>query len=1124
MAPTLTSKQIRQQFLDFFASKDHAIVGSSPVVPLDDPTLMFTNAGMNQFKDVFLSTGSRPYNRAADTQKCIRAGGKHNDLDDVGQDTYHHTFFEMLGNWSFGDYFKKEAIAWAWELLTEVWGIDRTRLHATYFEGDPADGLEPDLEAAELWKTVTDIDPTHVHPGGKKDNFWEMGDTGPCGPCSEIHIDLTPDKSGHALVNADDARVIELWNLVFIQFNRDSNGKLTPLPAKHVDTGMGFERTCAVLQGKKSNYDTDVWTPIFEAIRKRTGAPAYAGTLPTDADELQSSDRAEDTRELQSSDRAEDTREPRSSDRADSPDSGTSRTEDPRGLKPAARSESGGVGTTDHERLMIDVSYRVIADHVRCLTFALTDGAVPDRDGRGYVLRSILRRAVYHGRQYMNMHEPFLCDLVETVVDQMSDVFPGLRTNLGKRTVEYTAELIRDEESSFFKTLDRGIDTFWSYAGYAFWKQVIAESGEKKKGGRKDLLYVDPAHTRAVKLFEPDFDLMDPETTLTIRGDASGILDRFELSELTKERVRKYCENPPIITGEAAFKLHDTYGFPIDLTEVMARERGFQVDVAEFERLMEQAREKARQSSQRQVDSVWESLRDSPSSFEGSDRQVAALAAGTEFTGYDELDTDTWIAATVPTRRDTPRANIGQPIEAGQSGAVILERTPFYAESGGQVGDSGEIVQGDSRFLVERVERTTELGAPLSPHSQGASFHAHVSHIGRTVHGSIVPGKECIAHVATSRHSTTKNHTATHMLNWALREVLGDHIQQKGSLVDPEKTRFDFSHNKPMTVEQLREVEAHVNRFIDDDLPVHVKDDAVKDDAIKINTLRAVFGETYPDRVRVISIGADVDEMLASPDDKKWMQYPVEFCGGTHLKRTAEAERFVLISEEAVAKGVRRVVGITGDAAKQAEAIGTKLLEEAKAFGGDADTSRGLQPARTRAHLGVVLSGFLQRVNEAVIPIRLRHEIREITTELQKEAKKQQKKAASASGDVVMDKVRALLTSAETVGDVTVVVGEVPAAPVEALRGAIDWVRNKRGSSAVLLAMASDKRVTLVAGMSKDVVAKGAKAGDLIKEVAPLVGGKGGGRPDMAQGGGSDPSGIPNALERAKAWINEKLA
>ncbi|MFQ5413612.1 MAG: alanine--tRNA ligase [Phycisphaerae bacterium] len=979
----MTSTQIRQQFLDFFKSKGHVIVPSSPVVPVDDPTLLFTNAGMNQFKDVFLATGSRPYKRAANTQKCIRAGGKHNDLDDVGQDTYHHTFFEMLGNWSFGDYFKQDAIRWAWELLTDVWHIDKSRLHATYFAGDTAEGLEPDTEAAELWKTVTDIDPSHVHPGNKKDNFWEMGDTGPCGPCSEIHIDLTPDKRGAKLVNAGDARVIELWNLVFIQFNRAAGGALTALPARHVDTGMGFERLCAVLQGMErdklgdfTNYDTDVFTPLFDAIKERTGAPAYAGTLPS------------------------------------------------------PNRDRKGAGTRSPDQIMIDVAYRAIADHVRCLTFALTDGALPSNEGRGYVLRRILRRAVRLGKQYLNVNEPFLCDLVPTVVGHMGDAFPELRTGRdrrpGRENATQVVETIRDEEASFGKTLDRGIRLFNEAAGYA----VSHHHGK--------------------------------------------------------------------ISGKGAFKLHDTYGFPIDLTEQMAEERGLTVDMGEYERLMESARQRAR-------------------CVDGLERRTALLdpdvhveedAIVTDATDDSlKYDTDTCVgtvrAFVLFDANNYPYATRNTRLKQGDEGGLILNRTCFYAEQGGQVGDAGLITT--DRATLE-VRETTRWGDA-------------VIHWGTISRGSFALGDAVTALVNPIRSMTTKNHTSTHILNWALRAVLGDHVQQKGSLVDPEKTRFDFSHRKPMTDDEIEHVEALCREQIDADYPVYTKEvDQAK--ARRINTLRAVFGEKYPDRVRVVSIGAEIgdeenpapDTLLGSPDDPKWMKYSVEFCGGTHVKSTGDAERFVLISEEAVAKGVRRVVGISGDAAGRATAHGAALLRSVR--------SRLEAPGDD---LATWLAAFQKEEAEAVIPIVTRHRIRDAVATLQQIAKQEAKQAAARRGDAAMQTVAKLFASSQDVAGVRVVVGEVPAADADALRGAIDWVRHKSDASAVLLLTVADNRVTLVSGMSKAVVGRGVKAGDLIREVAPLVGGRGGGRPDMAQGGGSDPSGVGNAIDRARAWLAERL-
>ena len=978
----MTSKEIRQQFLDFFKERGHAIVPSAPVVPLDDPTLLFTNAGMNQFKDVFLGTGSRSYTRAADTQKCIRAGGKHNDLDDVGIDTYHHTFFEMLGNWSFGDYFKKEAIEWGWELLTKVWGIDKTRLHATYFEGRPDAGLEPDNETRDLWTSVTDIDPAHVHPGSMKDNFWEMGDTGPCGPCSEIHIDLTPDKSGGPLVNAGDHRVIELWNLVFIQFNRGADGKLTPLSAKHVDTGLGFERLCAVLQGKESNYDTDVWTPIFDTIQKRTNAPDYKGTLHP---------QSEPSPERQRRDVAA-------------------------GVSPAGDTQHSAL-STQHSQLMIDVSYRIIADHVRCLTFALTDGAVPSNEGRGYVLRRILRRAVRFGRQYFDMHEPFLCDLVPPLVDHMADAFPELHTAHGGRNVQHVAELIHDEEESFGRTLDRGIGLFEEAADYA----------TKRHHG--------------------------------------------------------------VISGEDAFKLHDTYGFPIDLTELMARERGLSVDLDEYERLMEEARERAKSVHTIEVPAaelVWRGLEPTiwsvPSSWNPTDDnpKYDGVACNAKILG--------WFTAENKGKEEPP-------LQEGEAAALVLEKTSFYVEQGGQVGDTGTIETDTGAFDVQ----TTKWGAQFVLH-------------GGVVKGTIKAGQVARVMVDRMRRAgTTKNHTATHMLNWALREVLGEGVQQKGSLVDHEKTRFDFSRNKPLTIDELTRVETLVNEKIEAGLPVYTKE-VEQAKAREISTLRAVFGEQYPDVVRVVSVGADIDEMLADPKNPRWMQYAVEFCGGTHLSNSAEAERFALVSEEAVAKGIRRVVGVTGKAAREARAAGLAYV--------------GLIQSLDEAPLDDLaerLPEIQRNMAEVAIPVHIRQRLRDHVAELQKRVKERQKSQAAASGEAVRNRVAGLLDAAETIDGVTIVVGEVPSAKPDALRGAIDWVRNKTEASAVLLATASDDKVTLIAGMSKAVVKRGLKAGDLIREVAPLVGGKGGGRPDMAQGGGNDPARINDALQSARGWIAGKL-
>ncbi len=1087
----LTSKQIRQQFLDFFQAKEHEIVPSSPVVPFDDPTLMFTNAGMNQFKDVFIGTGSRPFVRAADTQKCIRAGGKHNDLDDVGHDTYHHTFFEMLGNWSFGDYFKKEAIEWAWELLTEVWGIEADRLHATYFEGDKAEGLEPDLEAAELWRTVTSIKPENIHAGNKKDNFWEMGDTGPCGPCSEIHVDLTPDKSGGSLVNAGDARVIELWNLVFIQFNRDGDGKLTPLPAKHVDTGMGFERLCAILNGQNSNYDTDVFMPIFDAIQKRTAAPAYAGTLVDQSGESQGAkDASTEPRDVindkkpssEPHDVANDknlSSEPHASACAASSDPGlvnpvdVNASERPRGLKPAAQEEMGShdtcsrdacphgdclsaagedevakIGEDGRDQFMIDVSYRVIADHIRCLTFALTDGAMPSNEGRGYVLRRILRRAVRYGRQYLDMHEPFLCDLIEPLIEHMSEAFPELRTAHGSKNIEHLKDIVRDEEASFGRTLDRGIRLFDNAA----------------------------------------------------------------------KNARKHHQG--CIRGEDAFKLHDTFGFPIDLTVLMAEEQGLTIDIREYEQLMEEARNIARTKKSGITPLFtsslsWLTVNDKMQSFVGitddavkytHDEIQASIKAIALFQSDDGCED----------RKPELVLSFGGALHAGSNGGIILDRTCFYAEQGGQVGDQGVIESKNARF---EVQNTIVLGGI-------------VVHVGTVTAGEFHdhPKKENALlrlRVSSRRRNTSNNHTSTHILNWALREVLclpderaNPHVQQKGSLVDPEKTRFDFSHNKPLSDDELTRIEKLCNEQIDAGLTVYTEevDQAA---ARKIKTLRAVFGEKYPDTVRVVSIGVpigkegtdDKSTLLGNPDNPEWMKYSVEFCGGTHLKNTSEAKRFVLTAEEGVAKGIRRMVGVSGEAANQAIASGNELLEEATK----------LLELPSDQPLSDSLAALQQRLGDSVIPVLVRNQIREKLAQLQKIAKQQDKATASDAAGVVMERVAELLNNAKVLDGVAVIVGEVPEARVDALRGAIDWIRNKTDASAVLLISAGSDKVSMIAGMSKAVVAKGAKAGDLIKEIAPLVGGRGGGRPDMAQGGGDDPAGVAAAIEKAAEWIQGKL-
>jgi alanyl-tRNA synthetase len=893
-----TANELRQQFIDFFCKKHgHTFVPSSPVVPHDDPTLLFANAGMNQFKPYFLGTEKPPYKRVANTQKCIRAGGKHNDLDDVGKDTYHHTFFEMLGNWSFGDYFKKEAIAWAWELLTEVWKLDKARLHVTVFEGDLQNGIPRDDEAKGYWQVVGVAD-DHIHYGSRKDNFWEMGETGPCGPCTEIHYDNTPDKSGGRLVNKGTPDVIEIWNLVFIQFNRNPDQSLTPLPAKHVDTGMGLERVVKVLQGKASNYDTDIFTPIFAAIQKVTGAPPYAGKL-------------EDLK---------------------------------------------------------DTAYRVIADHIRTLTFAITDGAEPSNTKRGFVLRSILRRAERYGWQHLGTTKPFLCDLVPTVVEIMGGSFPEL-----KRNPQRVIDVVREEEKSFLATLDRGL-----------------------------------------KLF----------------NDAAA-------------RVRK--AGGDTLGGEDAFKLHDTYGVFIDISEQMAAEGGLKVDRAGYQELMDHAKRKAREAQKKHiVTAVSGELPKTNDDAKYKSGDITAKVLG-------------WVSGNEVVRKGK--------LSGEDSVALLVDQTNFYAEAGGQVGDVGTITTPTGRFAVDDTQRLGDA----------------VLHFGQLAQGSIEVGQTATLRVDGIRVDIMRNHTSTHLMNLALRDVLGDHVEQKGSLVDADKTRFDFTHAHSLAHEEIARIERHVNERIQADLPVTAVVLPLAE-AKKLPGVRAVFGEKYPDPVRVVMIGAERPEQVTR-------DISTEFCGGTHLARSSQAGLFKIVSQEPVAKGVRRVTAVTGKRAVE-----------------------------TMQHLSAVVDDLAAKFNckPDELPTRV--------AALQDELKKlQQQLKKGATGDLAgaADK---LLAAADDIGGAKLIVGELPAAPADALRSQVDRMRQKAGSSVIALGWADDGKVGLLVAVTDDLVKKGLHAGKLVGEAAKVADGKGGGNPTLAQAGGKNPAKLGEALTRAKELAHEQLA
>jgi alanyl-tRNA synthetase len=886
---SMNSREIRQSFLDFFAQKAHTIVRSAPVIPADDPTLLFTNAGMNQFKDVFLDKGTRPYKRAADTQKCIRASGKHNDLEDVGRDTYHHTFFEMLGNWSFGDYYKKEAITWAWELMTGVWKLPADRLYATVYQDDD--------ESFQIWKDHTTISEEHILRFGDKDNFWEMGETGPCGPCSEIHIDLTDDASGKSLVNVGDCRVIELWNLVFIQYNRQSDGRLEPLPNKHVDTGMGFERVTAVMQGKSSNYDTDVFKPLFDRITEITGVK-YGATM-----------------------------------------------DDP-----------------------LDISMRVIADHARTLTFALSDGAMPSNEGRGYVLRRILRRALRYSKN-LGCNEPILCRLVGTLAESMGDVFPELL-----KQQETVSKIIRSEEESFIVTLDRGIEIF---------NDVVAK----------------------------------------VRADDGSI-----------------------IKGEDAFKLYDTYGFPFDLTRLMASDVDLQVDGEGFEHCMKQQKSRARadRKEKQQVDD------------DGSQWTRFSDLHSTQFVGYQELEMPVKITAIKP---------------AGAKLLLVLDKTPFYAESGGQVGDKGWIETSSYRLQVSDTIKDGD-----------AIVHVISAAFDKILDTAVSPGDLSIdeqqlnAEASVDRHlrqDTERNHTATHLLHGALRRILGSHVQQKGSFVNAERLRFDFSHFSKVTEAEIAQVEADVNAEIRRSEPVIKHADVPYDEAIAKGAL-AFFGDKYTDRVRVVEVPG----------------ISVELCGGTHVDNIGRIGLVKIISEASVASGVRRIEALTG---KGAEKLLWKEYHE-------------LQEVR---HL-------LKAKSDEAVTGRIA-ELMEAKKELEKELYdiKFGSLLLSLSGD---------LHASPEIEGCRLMTKIVEGADGEDLRNVGLALREKMPCAAGLLGSVDGGKVSLV-GFASDKAVKelGLDAGKLLREAAKHVQGGGGGKPEFATAGGKNPAGLEDALAAFAASVRTLL-
>jgi len=863
-----SSADIRQRFLDFFQQQGHSIVASSPLVPANDPTLLFTNAGMVQFKELFLGQETRSYSRAVTSQRCVRAGGKHNDLENVGYTARHHTFFEMLGNFSFGDYFKREAIQYAWQFLTVELALPADKLWVTVYEEDD--------EAADIWLNEIGVDPSRLSRIGAKDNFWSMGDTGPCGPCSEIFYDHGPDVAGGppGTPEEDGDRYIEIWNLVFMQYERAADGSLTDLPKPSVDTGMGLERLAAVLQNVHNNYDIDLFQHLVKAIQDLSGTPDPTHT-----------------------------------------------------------------------------SLRVVADHIRSCAFMVTDGVQPSNEGRGYVLRRIIRRAIRHGHQ-LGLKDAFFYKLVKPLVEEMGEAFPELAK--AQANVERT---LKQEEARFADTLDNGLKIL---------DQVIANMADKE------------------------------------------------------------------IPGETVFLLYDTYGFPIDLTADIARERHLTIDIAGFEREMEAQRTRARSANQ----------------FSGGLSKQTTIDGETTFCGYEQSQNTSQISHILLDGKQVDQ------LHPGQHGIVVLQQSAFYAESGGQAGDIGQITSDNASFTV------------TDTHKQGKAF----AHIGQLENGSLQVGDTVTAQIdETNRTATALNHSATHLLHAALQQTLGDHVTQKGSLVNAQRLRFDFSHFEPVNEQQLHTIERLVNQQIrfNHDVETQLMDL----EQAKASGAMALFGEKYDAQVRVLSMG----------------DFSTELCGGTHVNRTGDIGLFKITSEAGIASGVRRIEAVTGETALDyVDANQSSLKAVASAIKAKPDN--------------------VEEKTEQLV---------QRSRQLEKELGHLKSKLASSTGSD-------LASSAQSIGGINVLASQLEGVDGKSLRDTVDQLKHKLAPAAIILSTIDDDKITLIAGVTKDITDK-VRAGDLVSHVATQVGGKGGGRPDMAQGGGNQPENLANALNSVNDWISSKL-
>ncbi|CCX13711.1 tRNA synthetases class II (A)-domain-containing protein [Pyronema domesticum] len=945
-----SADRVRKTFIEYFQKHEHTFVPSSSVVPHSDPTLLFANAGMNQYKSIFLGTVDpssdfSKLKRAVNSQKCIRAGGKHNDLDDVGKDSYHHTFFEMLGNWSFGDYFKKEAIEMSWELLTKVYGISPDRLYVTYFEGSVEGGLEPDLEAKEYWRKMG-VPEDHILPGNMKDNFWEMGDQGPCGPCSEIHYDRIGGRNAASLVNQDDPDVLEIWNNVFIQYNREADRSLRSLPSKHVDTGMGFERLVSVLQDVRSNYDTDVFAPLFQKIQEITGVRAYKGKF----------------------------------------------------------------GAEDKDG--VDTAYRVIADHIRTLSFAIADGCAPNNDGRGYVIRRILRRGARYARRYFNVEiGSFFSKLVPTLAEQLGPMFPELQ----KKQADIQ-EILNEEEESFSRTLDRGEKMFGQYSHQA-------KAQESKN-----------------------------------------------------------------LNGADVWRLYDTYGFPVDLTRIMAEEANLEIDEAEFEKAKAEAKEASKAVKKSgTVELIKLDVHDL-----GNLELMNEVPKTDDQYKYQRGDITSQIKAIYYNKEFVSSTEV-IPKEA-QIG-IIMDKTNFYAEQGGQEYDTGKIViDGKAEFDVTNVQ----------------SYAGYVLHTGYINYGTFSVLDEVISEYDELRRSPIrKNHTGTHILNLALKKVLGTEVDQKGSLVSAEKLRFDFSHKTQVTVEQLAEIETIATREIRQNFPVYSLEVPLAT-AREIEGVRAVFGETYPDPVRVVSVGVPVEDLIKDVKNPAWAEVSVEFCGGTHVERAGDIKELVIIEESGIAKGIRRIVAVTGNEAYEIQRVAAEFAARLDAL------DKMASGADKEAEIKKVQVDLNNISISAVVKAQLKEKFSKIHKAMMDAQKAITKAEMKAAVDAVTEYFAQNAEAKSMIAKLSI------GANTKAIGEALKYVQKEKKDVTVYLFAEDAAEGKVVHGCYiAPELQKQTTALELASAVCEVVGGKAGGKGPAVQAVGTNTGKIDEALEKATKFLEK---